>query len=53
MVLLPVTVLVLRSRGILAECVVAHPITLFPFSQVFFVTGEVDYIYGKIGTIIV
>jgi len=32
MVQLPVTVLVLRSRGILTERVVAHPITVSPFS---------------------
>ena len=32
MVLLPTTVLVLRSRGILTERTVAHPITLSPWS---------------------
>jgi len=33
LVLLPATVLVLRSRGILTGCAVAHPSTLFAFSR--------------------
>jgi len=33
LVLLPVIILVLRSRGILTERVVAHPNTLSPFSS--------------------
>ena len=41
LVLLPVTVLVLRGgRGTLTEHVVAHPTTLSPFPQVFFMTGR-------------
>jgi len=35
LVLLSTTILGLRSRGICTERVVAHPITLFPFSPGF------------------
>jgi len=55
LVLLPVTVLVLRSRGILTKRVVAHLITLSPFSprlllwqvEVKLLTGDGVYPYLK------
>jgi len=48
MVLLPATILVLRSRGILTEHVVTHPITRSPFPQVFFVTGRSRFNYVEL-----
>jgi len=49
MALLPTTVLNLRRREILTEGVVAHPITLSPFSIGFFtVTGTNQFTSAKL-----
>ena len=48
LVLSPTTVLVLRSRGILTERVITHPITISLFPQVFIATGRSRFIYVEL-----
>jgi len=46
--LLPATVLVLKSQGMLTERVVADPTTFFPFSQVFFAIGRSRFTHTEL-----
>jgi len=48
LVLLPATILVLRNRKYYTEHVVALPITISRFSQVFLVAGRSQFTYAEL-----